>query len=90
MKITIKIFLAFTVVVIICSFLKLFDLSVSYTYEVSQPIAMSMSDKNVIERGHELNQFIFWIGVVIFYCIFNAILLIYLLLQMKYSKINSN
>jgi len=83
MKVFFKVFVVITVLVIVCSALKLVDLSVSNKYEVQEPIAMQKAGQDLLNKSNALDDVAFWLGITITYCLINICLLLWLLCKFK-------
>jgi len=88
MKLSIKIWLVISSLLILISLFGILNTKVSLSYEVYDPIAMGKGSETLKAREEDLKSIIFWLWVIISYAAGNIVFLVLFLRRMK-KKLNN-
>jgi len=86
MKTLIKLLLIISILILVASSIKLFDISVSYKYEVEEPIAMHKFSNTIQKSEGHLGQFVFWLELLVFYSLVVSVFTGVMLFKLKSDK----
>ena len=83
MKISIKIWLVISSLLILISLYGIFNTQVTLSYEVYEPLAMGKASETLKARAEDLKSIIFWLWVIIGYAAINIVFLTVFLKKMR-------
>jgi uncharacterized Tic20 family protein len=86
MKISLKIWLVISILLVLVSLYGVFNTRVSLTYEVYEPLAMGKVTDSLKEKEENYKAILFWLWILIGYISINVIYITILLRRMKKAK----
>jgi Na+/H+ antiporter NhaC len=83
MRISIKIFISFTILMLVFTIFSIINLNISMKYEVEEPTAMGKVTELVIEKAKDIKSLMFYLWTFLAYQVTTLILLFTVLSNFK-------